>query len=95
MAKKAKKSTENIAAQVANPVAEQTAPSTPKLIVCQRKFGRWYIYLKGVRPADNCGVGCKTAKSAIRYMHLVKARYGAVISQNCYERLRFEAQREG
>ena len=96
MAKKAKKSAENTTAQVANSVAEQTPAVKPKLIVCKRSFGRWYVYFKGVAPKDGqCGCGCKTAKSAMRYMHLVKARYGATISQNCYERLQFEAQREG
>lgn len=97
MARKAKKSTENIEAQVAQPIAavESTPALTPKLIVAQRKFDRWYVYFKGVAPKDNVGVGCKTAKSAMRYMHLLKSRYGAVISQNIYERLQFEAQREG
>ena len=95
MAKKAKKSAENTTAQVANPVAEQTPAVTPKLIVAARKFDRWYVYFKGVAPKDNVGCGCKTAKNAMRYMHLLKARYGATISQNIYERLQFEAQREG
>ena len=94
MARKAKKSTENIATAVA-PTVETTDPATPKLIVAQRKFNRWYVYFKGVAPKDNVGCGCKTAKSAMRYMHLLKARYGATISQNIYERLQFEAQREG
>lgn len=93
MARKAKKSAENIATAVA-PAVETTAPVTPKLIVAQRKFNRWYVYFKGVAPKDNVGCGCKTAKSAMRYMHLLKARYGAVISQNIYERLQFEAARE-
>ena len=93
MARKAKKSTENIATTVA-PTVETTAPVTPKLIVAQRKFDRWYVYFKGVAPKDNVGCGCKTAKSAIRYMHLLKARYGATISQTIYERLQFEAARE-
>ena len=95
MAKKAKKSAENTNVQVANTVAEQTSTVTSKLIVAQRKFNRWYVYFKGVAPKDNVGCGCKTAKSAMRYMHLLKARYGATISQNIYERLQFEAQREG
>lgn len=60
----------------------------------KRKFNRWYVYFKGVAPKDNVGCGCKTAKSAMRYMHLLKARYGATISQNIYERLQFEAARE-
>lgn len=93
MARKAKKSTENIATAV-SPTVETTAPVTPKLIVAQRKFNRWYVYFKGVAPKDNVGCGCKTAKSAIRYMHLLKARYGATISQTIYERLQFEAARE-
>ena len=94
MARKAKKSTENIATNVA-PAVETTATANPKLIVAARKFNRWYVYFKGVAPKDNVGCGCKTAKSAMRYMHLLKARYGATISQNIYERLQFEAQREG
>lgn len=93
MARKAKKSTENIATAVA-PTVETTASATPRLIVAARKFNRWYVYFKGVAPKDNVGCGCKTAKSAMRYMHLLKARYGAVISQNIYERLQFEAARE-
>ena len=93
MARTAKKSTENIATGVA-PTVETTAPATPKLIVAQRKFDRWSVYFKGVAPKDNVGCGCKTAKSAIRYMHLLKARYGATISQTIYERLQFEAARE-
>ena len=68
--------------------------TSQKLIVAQRKFDRWYVYFKGVKPAENVGCGCKTAKSAIRYMHLLKNRYGATISQNIYERLQFEAAKE-
>lgn len=104
MAKKTKKSAENIAAltasalcpgkETAAPAVETTPTVTPKLIVAQRKFDRWYVYFKGVAPKDNVGCGCKTAKSAIRYMHLLKARYGATISQTIYERLQFEAARE-
>lgn len=119
MARKAKKSTENIATAVAPAVdlsskreqsrsslqampsaaesgrSQTTAPVTPKLIVAKRSYDRWYVYFKGVLPKDNPACACKTAKSAIRYMHLLKARYGATISQNIYERLQFEAQREG
>lgn len=103
MAKKTKKSAEKKAAQTAAPVVDTTLTNrealpqgriTPKLIVAQHKFNRWYVYFKGVAPKDNVGCGCKTAKSAIRYMHLLKARYGATISQNIYERLQFEAARE-
>ena len=96
MAKKAKKSTENITTQAAAaPAVEATPTVTPKLIVAARKFNRWYVYFKGVAPKDNVGCGCKTAKSAMRYMHLLRACYGATISQNIYERLQFEAAREG
>ncbi len=104
MAKKTKKSAEKKVAlnasalcpgkESAAPVVDTTPTITPKLIVAQRKFDRWYVYFKGVAPKDNVGCGCKTAKSAIRYMHLLKARYGATISQNIYERLQFEAARE-
>ncbi|MBD5505623.1 MAG: hypothetical protein HDR09_18255 [Lachnospiraceae bacterium] len=95
MAKRTKKTAEKIEAQTAAPVVETKPTITSKLIVAQRKFNRWYVYFKGVAPKDNVGCGCKTAKSAMRYMHLLKARYGATISQNIYERLQFEAQREG
>ena len=71
------------------------ATVTPRLIVAQRKFNRWYVYFQGVRPEENVGCGCKTAQSAMRYMHLLRSRYGAIISQNIYERLQFEAMREG
>jgi hypothetical protein len=94
MAKKAKTNAENIVVQIANPVVDTTPTVTSKLIVAQHKFDRWYVYFKGVAPKDNVGCGCKTAKSAIRYMHLLKARHGAVISQNIYERLCFEAAKE-
>ena len=95
MAKTTKKSAKKKVAQTAVPAVETTtAPVTPKLIVAQRKFDRWYVYIKGVAPKDNVGCPCKTAKSAIRYMHLLKARHGATISQNIYERLQFEAARE-
>ena len=95
MSKKTKsQNAELTVAQTAAPVAEETKAASPKLIVAQRKFDRWYVYFKGVAPKDNVGCGCKTAKSAMRYMHLLKARYGAVISQNVYERLQFEAAKE-
>ena len=79
MAKKTKKSAEKIEAQTAAPAVETTPATTPKLIVAQRKFNRWFVYFKGVAPKENVGCGCKTAKSAMRYMHLLKARYGATI----------------
>lgn len=66
----------------------------PKLIIAQRRFNRWYVYFKGVRPEENVGCGCKTAKSALRYMQLLKHRHGAVISTNIYERLQYEASKE-
>lgn len=94
MAKKTKKSAEKKVAQTPAPAVETVPAITPKLIVAQRKFNRWYVYFKGVAPKDNVGCGCKTVKSAMRYMHLLKARYGATISQNIYERLQFEAARE-
>lgn len=103
MAKKTSKTAENKKAKTSKPrakkgsaipVVDPTPTVTPKLIVAQRKFNRWYVYFKGVAPEDNVGCGCKTAKSAMRYMHLLKTRYGATISQNIYERLQFEAQKE-
>ncbi len=81
--------------QSAKEIAIPQATVTPRLIVAQQKYGRWYVYFQGVRPEDNVGCGCKTAKSAIRYMHLLRFRYGAVISQNIYARLQYAAQQEG
>lgn len=97
MARKAKKQSENAKAQVFNPNSVDTTPTVkPHLIVAKRiKSNRWYVYFQGVAPEHNVGCGCKTAKSAMRYMHLLKYRFGAVISQNIYDRLAFEAQREG
>ena len=94
MAKKTKKSAEQTAVQTAAPAVETTPAVTPKLIVAKRSFNRWYVYFQGLPPSQNVGCGCKTAKSAMRYMHLLKARYGATISQNIYERLQFEAAKE-
>ena len=99
MAKKTKsQNAELTTAQNVAPVAETTQEKqqavAPKLIVAQQKFGRWYVYFKGIAPKDNVGCGCKTARSAMRYMHLLKARHGAVISKNVYERLQFEAAKE-
>ena len=94
MAKTTTKSPEQIPVPTAAPAVATTPAPPPKLIVAIQKFGRWYVYFKGVAPKDNVGCGCKTAKSAMRYMHLLKARYGATISQNVYERLQFEAAKE-
>ena len=63
MAKKTKKSAEKKVAQTPAPAVETVPAITPKLIVAQRKFNRWYVYFKGVAPKDNVGCGCKTAKS--------------------------------
>ena len=93
MTKKVSKKAEQAAQQVENVVIPKPTV-TPHLIVAQRKFDRWYVYFQGVAPKDNVGCGCKTAKSALRYMHLLKYRYGAVISQNIYDKLKFEASKE-
>ncbi len=70
------------------------ATVTPHLIVAQQKHGRWYVYFQGVLPKENVGCGCKTAKSAIKYMYLLKHRYGAVISRNVYDRIKADADKE-
>lgn len=93
MARKKKQSTETAAAQAA-PAVEAIPAVTPKLIVAQRKYDRWYVYFQGVHPRDNVGCGCKTARSALRYMFLLRDRHGATISQNVFDRLSFEAARE-
>ena len=70
--KKAKTTSTRAKKQTQAPVVDTKPTLTPKLIVAQRKFNRWYVF-KGVAPKDNVGCGCKTAQSAIRYMHLLKA----------------------
>ena len=94
MAKKVSKKSAKAAQIQSAEIAIPKATVTPHIIVAQQKFGRWYVYFQGVRPEENVGCGCKTAKSAIRYMHLLKHRYGAVISQNIYDRLKAEAGKE-
>ena len=93
MSKKVSSKASKAAQQVVNVVIPKPTV-TPKLIVAQRKFGRWYVYFKGVAPANNVGCACKTAKSAIRYMHMLKYRFGAVISQNVYDRIKMYADKE-
>ena len=89
VSKKAKKAAKQVE------IVVDTKPTvTPHVIVAQKKFGRWYVYFQGVAPKDNVGCGCKTAKSALRYMYLLKKRYGAVFSQNVFDRLEMEAKRE-
>ena len=82
MAKKTKKSAEKKVAQTAAPVVDTTPTITPKLIVAQHKFNRWYVYFKGVAPKDNVGCGCKTAKSAIRYMHCIYSLKSGPVSHS-------------
>lgn len=90
MAKKVSKKAAKVAKQNVQDIVIPKATVTPLLIVAQRKYDRWYVYFQGVRPENNVGCGCKTAQSAIRYMHLLKHRYGAVISQNIYDRIKAE-----
>ena len=90
MAKKVSKKATKVVKQNVKDIEIPKATVTPLLIVAQRKYDRWYVYFQGVRPEDNVGCGCKTAQSAIRYMHLLKHRYGAVISQNIYDRIKAE-----
>lgn len=90
MAKKVSKKAAKVAKQNVQDIVIPKATVTPLLIVAQRKYDRWYVYFQGVRPEDNVGCGCKTAQSAIRYMHLLKHRYGAVISRNIYDRIKAE-----
>lgn len=90
MAKKVSKKSAKVVKQNVQDIEIPKATITPLLIVAQRKYDRWYVYFQGVRPENNVGCGCKTAQSAIRYMHLLKHRYGAVISQNIYDRIKAE-----
>lgn len=98
--KKARKPRTKKAAPVAEaPATEPQAPAAPaepqKLIVAKKiSNGRWYVYFKGVRPEDNVGCGCKTAKSAIRYMLMIKRKFSAKIDEAIYASLNAEAQAE-
>lgn len=68
--------------------------STKKLICVKPSYGRWYVYFRGVKPEDNVGCGCKTAKSAIRYMMYLKKNYDAEIFNKDYQILKAEAAKE-
>ena len=91
-------------AEQAAPVAEapatepqaQAAPAEQQKLIVAKKIsnGRWYVYFKGVRPEDNVGCGCKTAKSAIRYMLMIKRKFSAKIDEAIYAMLNAEAQAE-
>lgn len=93
--KSSRKATKKVAPAITN-VVEQVKATTSQLLIVTKhlKNGRWYVFFQGVKPENNVGCGCKTAKSALRYMLLLKNKYGAVISNNCYERLRIESLRE-
>lgn len=107
MARKAKKTPEIIETQVENPVVaeatqplandEQPAEAQPQELVIAYKLtanNRYYIYFRGVAPENNVGCGCKSAKSALRYIHLLKKRHGATIGQSTYESLKAAAAKE-
>jgi hypothetical protein len=68
--------------------------SSKKLICVKPSFGRWYVYFRGVKPEDNVGCGCKTAKSAIRYMMYLKKNHDAEIYNKDYQILNAEAAKE-
>lgn len=71
-------------------------PQKKHLIVAKKtQYGRWYVYFKGVPPEQNVGTGCKTAKSAMRYMQLLRKRYDAIISKTCYDQLKSAVAAEG
>ena len=88
MAKKSKKSAE--IAEVKN--VENSAAQSQKLIVVKFKFGRWFVYFRGVKPEENVGKGCKTAKAAMRYMFYLKSKFSAVIHRQSLEKLKFAAE---
>jgi hypothetical protein len=76
------------------PKAEAPKAEAPKkkIITAKKNFGRWYVYFQGIPPKQNVGCACKTAKSALRYMYLLKARHNdAIISKNIYETLKSDA----
>lgn len=73
---------------------QKSQQTSKKYIVAQKKFNRWYVYFKGVKPEENVGCGCKTAKSAIRYIYLLKHRHDAIISKKVFELLKAEAAKE-
>ena len=95
---KATKKVENPVEVQAQIFEEVIAPeeNTEKkmLIVMKPSFGRFYVYFKGVRPEHNVGCGCKTAKSAMRYMLLLKKKHNAEIFNKDYEILKAEAAKE-
>lgn len=77
-------------------VEAENKPAVPakKLICVKQSYGRWYVYFRGIKPEDNVGCGCKTAKSAIRYMMFLKKNHGAEIFNKDYQMLKAEAAKE-
>lgn len=80
------------------PAAEEQAPEEKRRLLIVFKTthtGRYYVYFQGVAPAQNVGCGCKTAQSAIRYMHLLRKRHNATIDKSAYDKLKAIAATEG
>lgn len=84
----------NSISSAAHNSAAAPAQAPRKVIVAARKFNRWYVYFQGVRPADNVGCACKTARSAMRYMIMLKEKHAAIISQPVFDILRYAATLE-
>ena len=94
-AKAAKKVEKPVEVQVIEEVVAPEEKAEKKLLIVMKpSFGRFYVYFKGVRPEANVGCGCKTAKSAMRYMLLLKKKHNAEIFNKDYEILKAEAAKE-
>lgn len=70
------------------------APAKKLIVVKRTKNNRWYVYFRGVMPDKNVGCSCRTAKSALKYMFIVKSRHCAIISKEAMNLLKAEAKKE-
>lgn len=64
-----------------------------KVITFKMSYDRYYVFFRGVAPAENIGCGCKTALSALRYAMMMKQKHDAIIDNKAYATLKAEAKK--
>lgn len=77
------------------PAEVEAAEDKPakKVITFKMSYDRYYVFFRGVAPAENIGCGCKTALSALRYAMMMKQKHDAIIDKKAYATLKAEAQK--
>lgn len=90
---KASKGKKKVEAAVSQAPKEERAERR-KVIAVKESFGRYYVYFRGVAPEQNVGCGCKSKQSAMRYCHLLMARYNAFLPEAVISMLKSETAKE-